>query len=359
MAGLFGHLNIADADRPFTIVQGQEVMYRETELIFQRWNADMEGALKLFVEETTENFKMRYKLPGNGYLQEEGPQSESAAVKANGSWDIALPLRQYGAAMSWDDVTLGYMSMKEFENHVQTVINQNNNTVFYLILKALFNNANVTFNDPIHGNLTCVPLANGDSVVYPPVFGSTTEATANFYLAPNYTEATISNTNNPFKTIRDTLEPYWGFPQGGSPIVALVNTSAVSYAKLLAGFDEFTNRYLMPGANITTLTDLPPEFQGGRIVGVCDGVVIVEWPRMPSGWMIGLHMDAPKPLKRRRDPADTGLNVGLQLKTRDEQYPFENARWRHRVGFGVGNRLNAVVVALNGTSSYSIPTAYQ
>jgi hypothetical protein len=80
---------------------------------------------------------------------------------------------------------------------------------------------------------------------------------------------------------------------------------------------------------------------------------------MPSGWIIGLHADAPKALKRRRDRASTGLMPGLQLwsQTADTE-PFRTARWRNRQGFGVANRLGAVVIALNGTASYSIPTAY-
>lgn len=362
MAGLLGHLNMADTDRPFTIVNGQEVMYRETELVFQRWSEDMAAAKELFVQERTENFQERYKLPGSGYSQEEdtgGDAAPSAAVKASGYWQVAYYLRQFGDTLSFDDVVLGYMTMKEFENHLQTVINRNNNLEFGLILKALFNNLVQTFNDPIHGSLSVQPLANGDDVTYPPVFGSVIDATANNYLAPNYIESGITDTNNPFKLIRDTLEPHFGFPQGGSPIIALVNTSAVTYARQLTDYDEFTNRYLLPGGNVTTLIDLPEGFQGGRIVGVCNGVVIIEWPRIPSGWILGMHLDAPKPLKQRIDPVNTGLSPGLKMITRDMEHPFINNRWRNRIGFGVGNRLNGVALALNGTTSYTIPTIYQ
>ena len=362
MAGLFGHLNMSDADRPFTIVNGQEVMYRETDVIFQRYNQDFAAAVDLFVGERTENFKERYKLPGSGTSQEEdtgGNAAPSASVKASGYWDVAYPLRQYGDTLSFDDIVLGYMSLKEFENHVQTVINRNNNLTFSLILKALFNNTASTFNDPIHGGLTIQPLANADGTLYPPVFGSIQDAQANSYLAPGYLESGMSDASNPFQAIRDTLEPHFGFPQGGSPIVALVNTSAVPHARLLTDYDDFTNRYLLPGGNVTTLIDLPEGFQGGRIVGVCNGVVIIEWPRIPTGWMFGMHLDAPKPLKQRVDPANTGIPTGLSMVTRDVEHPFHNNRWRNRMGFGVGNRLNGVAVALNGTGTYTVPAIYQ
>lgn len=361
MAGLFGNLNFADLDRPFSIVQGQELIYRETELVFERWTEDANNVTSLFVQMETDNFKERFKLPGGGEAQEEDPGGafgESAASKASGFWDVAYPLRQFGDRLSFDPVTLGYMTMREYENHVQTVINKNNITLFRMVLQRLFNNAAQTFQDPIHGSLTIQVLANQDGTVYPPVYGAVTEAQENMYLAPNYIESGISDTNNPFILIRNKLEPHFGFPQGGSPIIALVNTSAVPYARLLTDFDEFTNRYLLPGANVTTLVDLPESFQGMRIVGVCNGVVIIEWPRIPSGWILGVHLDAPKPLKRRVDPAGTYAGRGLHMVSRDVSYPFMNNRWMNRYGFGVGNRLNGVAVALNGTTSYTVPSYY-
>ena len=362
MGVLFGHLQLADSDRPFTIVQGQEMMYRETQEVFARWNMEFEDTMDIFIAETTSNFKERFKLPGNGFLQEESSANSiapSAVVKASGQWDVAYPLRQYGAAMTWDDVTLSYMSLQEYENHVQTVINQNNATLINLILKAVFNPSPAAFRDPIHGTIQPVGLANGDGVLYPPKFGSTTEATENLYLAPGYTEAQISNTNDPTVAVRDTLEPHFGFPQGGSPIVAFFNTSAVQYLRALAGFDEFTNRYLVPGSNVTTLYNLPESPASGRIVGVCNGVVIVEWPRIPTGYCFGIHLDAVKPLKRRRDPEDTGLGVGLQMVAEESDHPFRSARWRHRVGFGVGNRLNGVVINFNSGGTYGVPALFQ
>lgn len=362
MGVLLGHLNMADTDYPFTIVNGQEVMYAEAQKVFQRYNADFEAAQSLFVQGQTENFKERHKLPGSGYLEEEdagGNAGPSSSAKAAGSYDVAYPLKQYGRAFSFDDVVLGYMSLMEFENHLQTIINMNNDLGFNLILKPLFNNVAQTFQDVQHGALTIQCGANQDGTLYPPVFGSIVDAQANNYLAPNYIESAISDANNPYKLIRDTLEPHYGFPQGGSPIIALVNTSAVSTSKLLTNFDEFTNRYLIPGANITTLTGLPEGFQGGRIVGVSDGVVIVEWPRIPTGWMLGMHMDAPKPLKRRVDPARTGIAPGLKMVSKDMEFPFHNNRWRNRLGYGVSERLNIVAVALNGTPSYTVPTLFQ
>lgn len=362
MGELFGALGIADTERAFAGVEGQQLIWDETARVFERYNQDLDAALALFVGETTANYKERYELPGGGESQDEDESSaaETASIKRSGRWDVAYPISQIGDSLSYTDVELGYLTMGAYEAHVQTILNRSNNSTFRKVLRAFLKNTNTTFTDKVWGALTVMPLANGDSVVYPPAYGSTAEATQNFYIGTSYAESAISNTNNPFVLARNKLEPMYGFPQGGSPIVALVNGSTVPYARTLAGFDEYTNRYNDPGDNITTLTGLPPLPGGMRVVGVDSeaGTVIVEWPRMPTGYVIGLHMDAPKPVKRRVDPADTGLTPGLQLVTETAGEPYRTSRWRNRQGFGVSNRIGAVVIALNGTGTYSIPTGY-
>jgi hypothetical protein len=361
MPNLFGHIGIADTDRVFNDTRGQETVWAATTELFQRWNQDLDDALALFVEMRTEAFKERYKLPGGGYLQEEGfdPTAPSGAVKASGHYDVAYPLRSYGASLGYTDVSLGYMTMAEYSTHIQTIFNQNNNTVFNRLLYAIFNNAPPPFLDPLHGSLTLVPLANGDATVYPPLIGSEAGATANHYLAPGYLESEISGTNNPFVPARDLLEQRWGFPQGGAPIVSLVNTSAVPYISLMPGFVEAPTNMISYGDNVTlTTTNFLAHPSGSRVVGNVDGVMVVEWPRIPSGWIVTLHTSAPKPVKQRQDPADTGLGSGLILRATDYEHPFTTAYWRHRFGFGVGNRLSVVVTALNDTATYTVPAAY-
>jgi hypothetical protein len=331
------------------------------------WNQDAEDALRIFVGQTTSAFKERYKMPAGGKLQATGFQgSKAAPTKATNSWDVAYPLAEYGAALEYNDTALAYLTLPEYENDLMSVFNANNNTLFYLVLKAIFTNVNVTYQDDIHGSLTLVPLANNDGTTYPPVFGSETEAQENFYLAPTYVENQISNTNNPFITARDLLEPHYGFPQGGLPIVSLINTSTVKYARALAGFDEVPYWNVDPAITVTLAkmaaigeTDSRRPVNS-RVVGVTDGVTLIEWPRMPSGYSITFHLMAPPPLKRRRDPEDTRLEPGLRMVAQDLDYPFRNLQWIHRMGFGVANRLGAVVTDLvTGTGTYTIPTLYQ
>jgi hypothetical protein len=74
--------------------------------------------------------------------------------------------------------------------------------------------------------------------------------------------------------------------------------------------------------------------------------------------MLAVHLEAPAPVIKRVDPAATGLGRGLQLVAEDESFPFTASFWRHRFGFGVGNRLNGVVMELGTGGTYTVPAAY-
>jgi hypothetical protein len=194
-------------------------------------------------------------------------------------------------------------------------------------------------------------------VVYPPVIGTDSEATDDHYLESGYAASAISDTNNPFVTIRDELEEHFGIPSDGSNIVVFVNNAQTAKVEALTDFVEVGDRFVIPGDNVDQLTGLPANLPG-RVLGRVSGCWAVEWRWMPANYMTGIHMDAPRPIVARVDPADTGLGTGLQLVEVDREYPLQKSHYRHRVGFGVGNRLNGVVMELGTGGTYTIPTAY-
>lgn len=357
MSAIFGLLGLPDTDRSFVSRIGQRAVYDAIQEILARHNQELEAAMSVFVQGTTEDFKFRYKLPGGGYLQRRGGQAQSANVKRTGSWDVALPLEDFGAAIGGDRVTLAYMTVKELDTHIDTITMQDINTVRLEILKALLDSAQYTHEDPINGALSITPLANGDAVVYPPVIGSEVEATDNHYLESGYAESAISNTNNPYTTVRDELEEHFGYPTGGSNIVAFINKSAVPETEALADFDPVNDRFVRPGDNVDQLFNLPSNIPG-RIIGRTNGVWVAEWNFVPSNYLIAVHLDAPKPLMQRVDPANTGLPRGLSLISESDQYPLENSHYSHRFGIAVVNRLNGVIMEFGTGGSYTVPSGF-
>jgi len=361
MAGIAGILGLQDSDRSFVNTIGQRVVYEAAQEFMNTWNAELMAFTDMFVEAETEDFKERYKLPGGGQLQRRGPNSTPNAVKASGYWDVAYPLEDFGASLAGDDVTLAYMSLPELQVHLNTIINQDANTIRFEILKALFNNTSGgrTFVDPIRGSLTIQPLANGDAVTYPPTQGATADATANHYSETGYASSSISDTNNPFLSAVNALEARWGTATGGSPIFAFSNSAQTAKISALTEFEPLVDYRVIPSTASNRLdpTSLPPGLPG-KVIGITSGAINVQWDHIPADYILYVHTRAPRPLKMRVDPADTGLGRGLQLVARDDEKPLQNAFYRHRFGVGVGNRLNGYVQELGTGGSYTIPTAF-
>lgn len=359
MGILAGILGLQDSDRSFVNTIGQRVVYEAAQEMVDQWNAELMGFVGLFLEEETENYKERYKLPGGGQLERRGPAGLPGAIKASGQWDVAYPLEDFGASIGGDDVAMAYMTIPEMDRHLQTVFNKDVNTVRFEMLKALFNSGARTFVDPLYGSLSVQPLANGDSVTYPPVAGSTADATANHYVETNYLAAAISDTNNPFLTAANTLKSRWGTPTGGAPLISFFNSTHYQKVAALTDFEPLADYRVVPSTASNRMSPgAVPENCPGEVVGITSGVISVTWDHIPANYILTLHMGAPKPLKMRVDPAATGLPRGLALVSRDDDNPLVNYFYRHRFGVGVGNRLAAHVTELGNGGTYTIPTAF-
>lgn len=357
MSGIFGALNLGDSDRVFLSTLGQAVVYDAVNQVLAQHSADMAAAMSVFVERTTTEYKLRYKLPGGGRLQRMAGQAQAGAVKAYGGWDVAFPLEEFGAQIAADRVAFAYMTAQDLDRHLSTVLIQNVNTVRFEILKALLNNTQDTFVDPLRGSLSIEPLANSDSVTYPPVIGSETEATETHYLESGYAASAISDSNNPYATVVSELEEHVGTPVGFSNIAVFINNAQVAKSQALTDFDEVSDRFVRPGADSDVPTGLPANLPG-RVIGRVSGAWVVEWRWIPANYMVAVHLDAPPPLIRRIDPEDTGLGDGLMLVSESDTYPFTASHYSHRFGVGAGNRLNGVVMELGTGGTYSIPSGY-
>jgi len=179
MSGILGALGIAEAaaERTFISTLGQELVYDAVQAELAKYNEELNAVLGLFVERRTSAFKQRYELPGGGYLQKMSTKGKPDNVKATGYWDVAFPLEDYGRGLTVDRVSRAYMTAAQLNKHLDTIFIQDKNTVRLEIMKALLYASTWAFKDEIHGSLNVMPLANGDSVVYPPVLGATDEAT--------------------------------------------------------------------------------------------------------------------------------------------------------------------------------------
>lgn len=360
MSTIFGALDLNNTDRVFNATVGQQAILSAIQDYLMRRDEMVDMLISIFVAENTENHKERYKLPGNGRMQDMGfaPSTRPALTRVTGEWDVAYPLRSYQSGIGWDRITMSYFTVGDMERHVSGVDIENRNSVRYALLKRIFDNTQTTFSDPNWGSLSIEPGANGDSVTYPPVIGSEAQAAEDHYLESGYAASAISDTNNPYVTIEADLVHHFGKSQGNDNVAVFIHSDEKSVTEDLTDFTEITDRFVIPGTQTATLTGLPM-MHPGRVIGRTNGCWVIEWDWIPSGYMVGVHLDAQPPLKRRVDPADTGLTPGLQLIFDEEDFPHSAQYWENRYGFGAGNRLNLVVMELGTGGTYTIPTAYQ
>jgi hypothetical protein len=358
MSDIFGALTLDDTERVRIGTLGQEVVFEAIQEIMADWNADVQAALSVFVEKETDSYTERYLLPGSGKFQELGRKAPSAAVKRSGEWDVAYPLRGYGAALAGSRVDMAYMTVQELDAHLDTIFAQDLNTLRWRILTALFEDDNLTWTDPIHGSLTIRRLANADGATYPPIVGSEDDLTGeNHYSVTGYAEGSISDSNQPVITIRDDLvEHFGGRGTFGDNIVVFHNSSATDDLDDLTGYTEVAEQYIQYGNDSDLAVNIPNV--PGRIHARLTGAWLSEWDWIPTGFMLGIHLEAPRPLVMRVDPADTGLSRGLSLVARDNDYPLQSAYYERRFGFGVGNRLNGYALEVSTDGSYAPPSDY-
>lgn len=357
MSTIFGYLNLNDSDRIFQATQGQRVIYEAVTQFLTAKSTELNAAYAVFIEKTVDDFKERYELPGGGYMQEIPHAQRPDSIKSLGYWDVAFPLKNWADAITGSRVDMAYMTVAAMERHILTIQNRSINVSRRELLRALLYKEQETFIDPIRGSLLIEPLANGDTVLYPPLPGAVAEATRQRYVGSNYAAASISDTNNPYATISAALTLDFGQQQGNSAVAVFINSAQEAKTRALSDFVEVEDRFVTPGSATDRVTNIPTGLPG-IVIGRVSGCWVVVWDFIPANYMLGIHLDAPAPLVKRIDPADTGLGNGdLSLIAEETEYPFKSSYWQMRFGLGVGNRLNGYAMYLvAGTTTYTSPT---
>jgi hypothetical protein len=359
MADIYGALGLTDSDYAFVGTIGQSVVYDAALATLGDHNDDLAMAEAIFVEKTTAERAIKFKLAGDGLLQKRTSNAPTRYKKPNAGWDVAFPLDEWGTSLGWDRVTLAYTSIQQFNLALNGVFRQDKNTRRRQMLAAIFSGVSYVYKDENWPDATIQPLANGDTTLYPPVQGAMVDATANNYLLSGYVAGAIDDTHNPIPNMVNALETYFGTPTGGSPIVVFVNNAQTPAIQDLTDFTDVANLYISYGQNVSLVNELRfPAGIPGRIVGSCSGALIVEWRWIPANYMLGIHTDAPPPLQRRIDPPEVGLGDGLQLIYEISDQPIRSSHWTHRFGYAVANRLNGVVTQLTTDGSYTAPAPY-
>jgi hypothetical protein len=102
---------------------------------------------------------------------------------------------------------------------------------------------------------------------------------------------------------------------------------------------------------------LPNDFE---VIGVIKytGFRVMRWNMIPTGYVVALDLNGPKPVARREWPAGNQLR-GLQLirPDADTTYPVNSVYYERWAGWG-GNfdRSNGAIMQVKASGTYDVPS---
>lgn len=346
--GFIGNEHLA-AERVVTI--GEDVVADMIYKTAAEYSVQLYALLANFAKRTTK-WRERIKLPFGGELQPLDAKGNPLPAFGGGSYTAAYPIDGAGDAFGNDRVSRYQMTLQEANELTISMIGKDARWTRSRMLAALLVHTNRTFEDTINGPLVCLPLANGDDVVYLKCGGST--STANHYLAQ---ADAISDAHDGIETMHNTLHAYPS--QKGYGTVVYLASDLVAGVRGLAGFVPIRDTQIVPGSSATTLAGgVPPNVlgPGDEVIGKIDnGPWVVDWSTgLPSGYALGksLAPDA-TPLALREYP-QTELQ-GFIPESHSPDGGLIERRFVRFMGFGVQNRIGAVVLKV-GAAEYAVPT---
>lgn len=320
---------------------------------FAQFQTETTNALFAEMARNTVEFKERVLLPASHEMQplpEDGtpdPQHGGAYI------ETAYPMRRAGFSFGMNREVRAKMTVGELNEKVIEAEGADTRWILRAMLAALYTNANYTFKDPDKGDLTVRSLAKAaDGSVY--INQSGNMATATHHIAQ---AAGIADATNPYTTLYNLLSAH---PSNRRPFVAYIPTNLVASTMLLASFVEYVgdNRDLIAYAtNIDYAQDSIAQYLsfGSRVLGVTDGMVVIEAKVLPDDYIVAKANTNIPPLVYRQEP-EADLQ-GLQVVPFQVNSNLWKEDFYRKGGFGVRNPVAAAVCRV-GNGAYAIPTNY-
>lgn len=345
-AMLYGFYHLKDIANQRAITVNRDLLISAVQQSAAEHNRQIQMLTGLFARRTTD-YKVRFKSASNNRLQAMDEDGRALPVKT-AAYDVAFPIQMGGSAWGTNFVTQAKRTVQDVNDDTSNMFIGDINWVRDHIFGGLFyNGSGWTNTDKQYGDLTILGLANADTTLYPRSGG--VPATDNHYLAQ---AGDIVDATNPFSVILPELTEH---PTNSGNIIAFVPSANVAKTKALAAFDPISDANLIAGANSDRVVGTPGVEFPGTLFGRVNNMWAVEWPALPSDYIVALDVNGDPPLAMREEP-EAELQ-GFRAQGTREDYPFFEDQWFRRAGFGAWNRVGAVVYRVNN-GTYAIPTSY-
>lgn len=357
---VYGFETVVDRFDERASVVGVDTINDAITTAFTFHNQQMEAMTSLFVRRTT-LAKQRFNHPFTTRNQPLDQYGYPLPVKGAASYEVAFPLHKSGNRLGWTYEAAQNVTVEEINNKIYSIQMGDMRWVFDQILAAIFQDDgwNYADDDDDIGALTIEGLANGDAYIYNTVAGGDAGATDNHLYAQ--ANAIGSGADNPYPVIYADLAEH---PENGAnpTIISFIPTGLKATTIALGTFTAVQDPNLTPGSGSDVLTGaLGVTVPGGdrAIRGYEDsGVWIVEYPRLPAGYIVSVAVGGSPPLGMR-EPSVASLQGFAEIPPDMDRspFPFMQRTWVRRAGFGGWNRVGAHVTRV-GNGTYAVPANY-
>lgn len=242
--------------------------------------------------------------------------------------------------------------------------------VFRKVMEALFDNrSRQTIINAMTYNV--FPLANGDGYVPPSYKGVTFDGTHNHYLKTNKAVLDSGDFEN---GVNHLQEHGYGWDTG-TQLVVFANRSEVNKIRkwrLGVAVDGATPNFdfipaqgqpalIIPNAEGMLGGQAPATWNGLRVSGSYEDVLIVEEPLMPTGYLLFLSTGGPnvdENIVGIREHASAEWRGMRLLPGNQQRYPLVDGYYIHGFGTGMRRRTGALVVQVGVGTTYAPPVDY-
>lgn len=303
----------------------------------------------------------RYQLPGAGTLQPLDETGNPLPIIPGGTYDVAFPMLRAGTAWGSDRVSRVKMTVGDVARYTMDALLKDVDWMIRHILAAIFTNVTYTYTDPAYGVLTVQPLANADAVTYVRTDGTVSANT--HFLAQ---AAAIDDTHDPYSAIYTELAHH---PGNTGPFVAYIPTNLVATTQALSAFAEIRFSNEIYSTTNPTMSNPVQDINanayalgvndvglGTRILGTVDGMLIIEWSRLPNNYIIAHARGANDVVGMRQEPEPELQGFFPEYFSPDGN--LMTTRMLRMAGFGILNRIGVVVDYVGVSGTYAIPSGY-
>lgn len=342
----YGFIGVRDLF-PTKVSANPDLIQTAIEDSIAEYQRQLDEMLNILVQTTTKS-SWKYALPGSTTLQPLDQWGNPLPVKPSGNYAVGLPLQSAGIAWGDNRESRAKMTVERANELTLMVQGADMDWIARHILAALFTDSSWTFVSEEEDDVTVQPLANGDAVKY--VMRGGRAETDNHYSAQ---AAGIDNSNNPYPILYTELNEH---PSNSGPFVSYIATDLVEDTEALSTFIPVATPDVRVGIGNDTIVGQLSEGFGDRVLGKVGDMWIVEWGRLPDGYILALAQGA-EPTVGWREEAEAELQ-GLIEEFQNVDGNRQLHKFIRKAGFGVLNRV-AAAIRLIGAGGYAVPDDYE